>query len=65
LVPIGVESRVSGAQLTLRGVVLRADGVEKVEGERSGSAVDAEILGQRLADDLAVAGARSLLLNRE
>jgi hydroxymethylbilane synthase len=65
LVPIGAESRVSGTQLTLRGVVLRADGVEKVEGERSGPAADAEILGHRLADDLAGAGARSLLLNRE
>ncbi|HEV3236514.1 MAG TPA: hydroxymethylbilane synthase [Gemmataceae bacterium] len=65
LVPIGVESRVSGTQLTLRGVVMRADGVEKVEGERSGPAADAEILGLHLADDLARAGANRLLLNRE
>jgi hydroxymethylbilane synthase len=65
LVPVGVESRVSGGQLRLRGMVLGADGVESIERERAGPADDAEIVGQGLADELAAAGATRLLFNRE
>src|SRR5262245_60009032 len=40
-VPIGAAARVEGDTLTLRGVVLAADGAGRVEGEMTGSSADA------------------------
>jgi hydroxymethylbilane synthase len=61
LVPIGAVTRLDGSELFLRGVVLQPDGAQRIEGTLSGPADDPEHLGQRLADELATAGARQLL----
>jgi hydroxymethylbilane synthase len=60
-VPIGATTRVEGATLTLRGVVLPPDGSRRVVGEVAGPIAQAETLGQRLAEDLLARGARELL----
>jgi hydroxymethylbilane synthase len=61
LVPIGALTCPEGSQLLLRGVVLRPDGTELIEGALLGSADNPELLGQRLADELTAAGAKQLL----
>jgi hydroxymethylbilane synthase len=62
-VPVGAHTTDRGA-LTLRGVVIAPDGRERVEGQLSGPAEEAETLGQRLAEDLLGRGARELLAGR-
>ncbi len=61
LVPIGADARVEGQTLSLRGAVLRPDGGERVAGDVTGLAAEAEVLGQRLAAELLARGARNLL----
>jgi hydroxymethylbilane synthase len=61
LVPIGASARVEGARLTLRGVVLSPDGGQRVAAETSGAAIEAEAIGQQLAETLLASGARALL----
>jgi hydroxymethylbilane synthase len=61
LVPIGALATVEGATLTLRGAVLPPDGTQRIEGQTTGLAVEAEVLGQRLAADLLARGAGPLL----
>jgi hydroxymethylbilane synthase len=61
LVPIGAAARVEGDALSLRGAVLSPDGRERIAGQTTGPAADAEALGRRLAEDLLARGARALL----
>jgi hydroxymethylbilane synthase len=61
LVPIGALARVDGESLTLRGVVLPPDGTQRIEGQTMGLAVEAELLGQRLAGELLARGAGECL----
>jgi hydroxymethylbilane synthase len=61
LVPIGANAGVQGQTLSLRGAVLRPDGGERVAGEIAGPPAEAEVLGQRLAEELLGRGARNLL----
>jgi hydroxymethylbilane synthase len=61
LVPIGALGEVSGEMLHLRGAVLPPDGTVRVEGEVTGPAQAAEVVGGRLAEILLRQGARELL----
>jgi hydroxymethylbilane synthase len=61
LVPIGAQTSASMAGLVLRGAVLSPDGTRRVAGETTGPPVDAEGVGQRLAESLLAKGARDLL----
>jgi hydroxymethylbilane synthase len=61
LVPIGTLSKVDQDSLTLRGVVLRPDGGERLEDQLTGLANDAEAIGQQLAERLLMAGAAKLV----
>jgi len=61
-VPIGAAAVVEGERLSLRGVVLTPDGLQRMAGEKIGPAAAAEAVGQQLADDLLQQGARALLL---
>jgi hydroxymethylbilane synthase len=60
-VPIGAAATTIGDLLVLRGVVLRPDGRERLEGLVSGTAVAAEDMGEQLAHDLLARGAREIL----
>jgi hydroxymethylbilane synthase len=60
-VPVGAQTRREGEWLTMRGVVIRPDGSQRVEGAVSGPAEGAEELGQRLAEELLRCGAQELL----
>ncbi len=60
-VPVGAQTTRDGERLTLRGVVIRPDGVVRIEGLVSGLRTAAEELGQRLAEELLERGARALL----
>jgi hydroxymethylbilane synthase len=64
LVPIGAAGVVERERLNLRGAVLTPDGLRRVADQIAGVAVEAEALGQRLADVLLSAGARDLLAVR-
>jgi hydroxymethylbilane synthase len=61
LVPIGAATRVDGATLTLRGVVLAPDGSKRVEKTLAGSLGSAEQVGSQLAAELLERGAKELL----
>jgi hydroxymethylbilane synthase len=63
-VPIGAFAGWTGQRLTLRGVVLDVEGRQRVEGEVTGDGPEAELLGQRLAQQLLGEGARALLEER-
>ncbi len=60
-VPIGAVSSIAADMLTLRGVVLPPDGSVRVEAEIAGPMVEAEAMGQNLADQLRARGAGELL----
>lgn len=60
-VPIGAVTTIENTVLTLRGVVLPPDGSQRVEAVIAGSMAEAEVLGQRLADQLRQRGAAELL----
>src|SRR5262249_17682236 len=60
-VPVGAQTRREGERLTLRGVVIRPDGSQRVEGEVSGPAEGAEGVGRRRAEGRLGRGAGELL----
>ena len=64
LVPIGARAVVEGDRLTLRAAVLAPDGSRRVADEAEGSAAEAEMIGQALAERMLVHGARELLAMR-
>ncbi|MBY0588658.1 hydroxymethylbilane synthase [bacterium] len=59
--PVGTLTSMEDDRLTLRAVVLSPDGAEHVDGTESGSASDALIIGQQLAERLLSEGASNLL----
>jgi hydroxymethylbilane synthase len=61
LVPIGARAVINGDRLTLRAAVLAPDGSRRVADEAEGPAVDAERIGQALAERMLEQGARELL----
>jgi hydroxymethylbilane synthase len=61
LVPIGASARVDGDCLMMRAAVLPPDGTQRIAGETSGAATEAEAIGQQLAEMLLAQGACSLL----
>jgi len=61
LVPIGARAVIVGDRLTLRAAVLAPDGSRRVADEAEGPAVDAERIGQTLAERMLEQGARELL----
>jgi hydroxymethylbilane synthase len=61
VVPIGARARPGDEGLHLRGVVLSADGVRRIQGEAHGMNHQAQELGQNLALRLIDQGARELL----
>jgi hydroxymethylbilane synthase len=61
LVPIGARAVIDGDQLVLRAAVLAPDGSRRVADEAEGPAVDAEQIGQALAERMLEHGARELL----
>jgi hydroxymethylbilane synthase len=63
-VPIGALGCCIGQTLTLRGVVLDPDGRQRVEGQVTGNAEEAESLGRRLGQRLLEQGANELLHSR-
>jgi hydroxymethylbilane synthase len=63
-VPIGASTRIDGATLTLRGVVLPPNGARRVLAESSGPSAAAETLGQTVAHSLLAQGANDLLASR-
>jgi hydroxymethylbilane synthase len=60
-VPIGALGRCLSQTLSLRGVVLDAEGRQRVEGEISEETDEPEALGRRLAERLLGQGAQALL----
>ena len=60
-VPIGAATTVADGMLTLRGVVLRPDGKQRIEGTVQGPITEAERLGCQLAEELLTCGAREFL----
>src|SRR5262249_14440281 len=63
-VPIGVLAVAADGVIQIRAVVLSPDGRQQVQAELEGAAADASLLGQQLAQDLLVRGARELLQSR-
>jgi hydroxymethylbilane synthase len=61
LLPLGVRARIEGERLHLSAAVLTPDGVQRVAGETSGLAADAEAVGRNLAELLLAKGAREVL----
>lgn len=62
-VPMGATATIVGNTLTLRAAVLRPDGSERLVGEHTGTAGQAEAIGQQLAVDLLARGACKFLEN--
>jgi hydroxymethylbilane synthase len=60
-VPIGGHAEISGAQLTLNALVGRLDGSEIIQSSYSGSAGDAESIGDKLGQELLDRGAGEIL----
>jgi hydroxymethylbilane synthase len=60
-VPIGAVTKITEGNLTLRGVVLPADGSQRVEAEIAGPMEQAESLGHKLADQLRDHGAEDFV----
>jgi hydroxymethylbilane synthase len=60
-VPIGAFAQCTGQTLCLRSAVLDPEGRERVEGEVTGAADEAESLGRQLAQHLLSQGANTLL----
>ncbi len=61
LVPIGAWTQIAGGTLTLRGTVLSADGKRRIVGTQRGPVEKPLGIGNELAADLLLAGARELL----
>ncbi|NET01153.1 MAG: hydroxymethylbilane synthase [Sphaerospermopsis sp. SIO1G1] len=60
-VPIGVNTEISGENLTLTGIVASVDGQELIKNTVIGAAKDAENLGTELANNLRQQGATEIL----
>ena len=60
--PLGAWTEIDGRQLTLRGVLLSADGSIRLEAAETGNHSDAEQIGCSLAQQLFEAGGHALLL---
>lgn len=60
-VPIGVNTRLEGDQLTLTGIVISLDGQRLAKDTLTGAAADAEALGTQLAQRLRQQGAQEIL----
>lgn len=60
-VPIGVNTTLEGDSLTLTGMVASIDGKRMVQGSVTGTAIDAEAIGIRLARQLRDQGASEIL----
>ncbi|MFT7677067.1 MAG: hydroxymethylbilane synthase [Planctomycetota bacterium] len=60
-VPLGAHATISGDELRLTARVLSVDGTEELRAERTGSASDAEAIGNALAEELIAAGAARLV----
>lgn len=56
-VPLGVQTRIDGDRLTLRGVVVSPDGDRRIEETVEGNAADAEAIGIEMADRMRRNGA--------
>jgi hydroxymethylbilane synthase len=63
--PVGTVTHVNHGSLELRGVVLRVDGSERLEGTVRGASSQAEELGIGLADQLLARGADTFLEGRQ
>jgi hydroxymethylbilane synthase len=61
LVPIAALGKIEGDEVSLDGLVAAPDGTEIVRGREKGLAVEAEIVGRKLADELLRRGAGRLL----
>lgn len=61
LVPIAALGKIEGERMSLTGLVASPDGSEIVRGEDSGKALDAQHIGERLAEELLSRGADRLL----
>jgi hydroxymethylbilane synthase len=61
LLPVGATVSLKGTELALRGVLLDADGKQRLEGQVQGSSDDPEDLGRRLAEDLLKRGGTTIL----
>jgi hydroxymethylbilane synthase len=61
LVPIAALGKIAGDEISLDGLVAAPDGSEIIRGRETGMADEAEMVGQRLADDLLSRGAARLL----
>ncbi|MEK6302930.1 MAG: hydroxymethylbilane synthase [Acidobacteriota bacterium] len=61
LVPIGAHAEIDSGTLRLIGLVIKPDGSEAVRGERRSPSDDPESLGQQLAEELLIRGARRIL----
>jgi len=59
--PVGTLASIESETLTLQGVVLSADGQQRIDGTASGEAHTAAEIGQRLARKLLDEGARALI----
>ena len=64
LVPIAAHARIESGLITLKGLVASPDGAEAMRDQRSGSSLDAELIGQQLAGELLSRGAGKILNSR-
>ncbi|NBO93479.1 MAG: hydroxymethylbilane synthase [Planctomycetia bacterium] len=62
LVPIGALASVTEETLTVRGVILPADGTKRIAGEETGPISEAQTIGEKLAQRLLEGGARDWLI---
>jgi hydroxymethylbilane synthase len=60
-VPVGAAAAVQAGVLTLRGVVIHPDGLERLDGTIAGPAAESDSLGRQLAEQLLGQGAGRLL----
>jgi hydroxymethylbilane synthase len=61
LAPVGAWGRMENGQLALDGVVLSADGQQRIAASQSASPEDAEVLGIQVAEALLAQGAAALI----
>jgi hydroxymethylbilane synthase len=61
LVPIAAHATIDSGVMTLNGLVASPDGSEVLRGRQSGSSQGAELIGQRLADEMLARGADKIL----
>lgn len=64
LVPIAALGKIEGDELSLDGLVAATDGSQIIRGRENGAVAEAELVGERLADELLRRGAGHLLSRR-